>query len=118
MKLNLSSKLLAGALVLAASGSVFANTNLVDGQTGNSSLFLNVVDLTAGTDYVLDLSAIDASNRFKTFNAAAGQTIGLGSDANWTAFKATTGAMRFSSTWSASTRRPPTQTPAAFLRLV
>jgi hypothetical protein len=92
MKLNLTSKLLAGALVLAASGSVFANTNLADGQTGNSSIFLNVVDLTAGTDYVLDLSAIDASNHFNTFNAAGAQSISLANDANWTAFKATTGS--------------------------
>jgi hypothetical protein len=92
MKLNLTSKLLAGALVLAASGSVFANTNITDGTTGNGSLFLNVVDLTAGTNYVLDLSAIDASNHYKSFNGSASQTIGLGSDANWTAFKATTGA--------------------------
>lgn len=92
MKLNLTSKLLAGALVLAASGSVFANTNLADGQTGNSSIFLNVVDLTAGTDYVLDLSAIDASNHFNTFNAGGAQSISLANDANWTAFKATTGS--------------------------
>jgi hypothetical protein len=92
MKLNLTSKLLAGALVLAASGSVFANTNIADGQGSNGSLFLNVVDLTAGTDYVLDLSAIDASNHFQTFNAGVGQSIGLASDANWTAFKATTGS--------------------------
>lgn len=92
MKLNLTSRLLAGALVLAASGSVFANTNITDGQGSNSSLFLNVVDLTAGTDYVLDLSANNASNHFQSFNAAAGQSISLGSDANWTAFKATTGS--------------------------
>jgi hypothetical protein len=92
MKLNLSTRLLAGALVLAASGSVFANTNLADGQTGNSSMFLNVVDLTAGTDYVLDLSAINASNHFTSFNAAGAQTISLAGDANWTAFKATTGS--------------------------
>jgi hypothetical protein len=90
MKLNLTTRLLAGALVLAASGSVFANTNLADGQTGNSSIFLDVVDLTAGTDYVLDLSTIDATNHYNSFNAAASQSITL-SDANWTAFKATTG---------------------------
>jgi hypothetical protein len=92
MKLNLTSKLLAGALVLAASGSVFANTNITDGQGSNGSLFLNVVDLTAGTDYVLDLSTAAASNHYKTFNGSALQTISLGSDANWTAFKATTGS--------------------------
>jgi hypothetical protein len=92
MKLNLSTRLLAGALVLAASGSVFANTNIADGQTGNSSMFLDVVDLTAGTDYVLDLSTVNASNHYSSFNAAAAQTISLAGDANWTAFKATTGS--------------------------
>jgi hypothetical protein len=91
MKLNLSTKLLAGALVLAASGSVFANTNITDGTGGNGSLFLNVVDLTAGTDYVLDLSTVSASNFYKSFNGSSPQSINLGSDANWTAFKATTG---------------------------
>jgi hypothetical protein len=92
MKLNLKTKLLVGAVALTAAGSVFANTNIASGATGDGSLFLNVVDTTAGTSYVLDLSATNATDHVKEFNGSLSQTFDLNADANWTTFKASTGA--------------------------
>jgi hypothetical protein len=87
MKLNLKTKLLVGAVALAGAGSAFANTNIAYGGSGDGSLFLNVVDTTAGTSYVLDLSATNATNHVKEFNGSLSQTFDLTTDANWTTFK-------------------------------
>ena len=104
MKLNLSSRLLAGALVLAASGSVFANTNITDGTAGNGSLFLNVVDLTAGTDYVLDLSASSAAIFSKRSTVPAPQTSAWAATATGPRSRPPRVRMKFSTTWFPSTR--------------
>lgn len=92
MKLNLKTTLLAGALAVAASGSVLANTSIAPGSTGDGSLFLNVIDTTSQTSYTLDLSALNAGNKIKEFNGNASQSFTLTSDANWTAFTAGVGA--------------------------
>jgi hypothetical protein len=86
MKLNLKTLLLVGAVATAASGSVFANTNIIPGSTGDGSLFLNVVDQTSQTSYTLDLSAFSASNKVNEFNGSAGQSFTLTGDANWSSF--------------------------------
>lgn len=85
MKLNLKT-LLVGAVALTAAGSALANTTIANGGTGDGSLFLNVVDTTAGTSYTLDLSATNASDHVKEFNGSVAQSFTLTGDANWTAF--------------------------------
>ena len=92
MKLTRKTTLLVGALAVAASGSVFANTSIAPGSTGDGSLFLNVVDSTAGTSYTLDLSALNSSDKVNEFNGANPQSFTLTTDANWTAFTASIGA--------------------------
>ena len=86
MKLNRKTTLLVGALAVAASGSVFANTNIIPGSTGDGSLFLNVWDTTSQTSYTLDLSAGHAGNKVNEFNGGVGQSFTLTGDANWTSF--------------------------------
>jgi hypothetical protein len=86
MKLNRKTTLLVGALAVAASGSVFANTNITPGSTGDGSLFLNVVDQTSQTSYTLDLSALNASDKVNEFNGSVSQSFTLTGDANWTSF--------------------------------
>jgi len=61
------------AFAIAASGPVFANTNIIPGSLGDGSLFLNVVDQTAQTSYTLDLSALNASDRVNEFNGSVFQ---------------------------------------------
>lgn len=92
MKLNLKTLLLVGAVATAASGSVFANTNIIPGSAGDGSLFLNVVDQTAQTSYTLDLSALNAGDHVLEFNGNAGQSFTLTGDANWSSFTSSIGA--------------------------
>jgi hypothetical protein len=91
MKLNLKTMLLVGAVAAAGSSSVFANTNITSGTTGDGSLILNVVDQTSLTSYTLDLSAANASNHVLEFNGNTSQSFTL-NDANWTSFTSSVGA--------------------------
>src|SRR5882757_7259995 len=91
MKLNLKT-LLVGAVALTAAGSAFANTTIANGGSGDGSLFLNVVDQTAGTSYTLDLSATNATDHVKEFNGDVSQNFTLTGDANWTSFTSSIGA--------------------------
>jgi hypothetical protein len=91
MKLNLKT-LLVGAVALTAAGSALANTTIANGGTGDGSLFLNVVDTTAGTSYTLDLSATNAGDHVKEFNGSVAQSFTLTGDANWTSFTSSIGA--------------------------
>jgi len=86
MKLNRKTTLLVGALAVAASSSVFANTNIIPGSTGDGSLFLNVIDQTSQTSYTLDLSALNATDKVNEFNGNVSQSFTLTGDANWTSF--------------------------------
>jgi hypothetical protein len=91
MKLNLKT-LLVGAVALTAAGSALANTTIANGGTGDGSLFLNVVDTTAGTSYTLDLSATNAGDHVKEFNGSVSQSVSLTGDSNWTSFTSSIGA--------------------------
>lgn len=74
---------LAGAIALALSGAVQANTALYDGTSGNGSLFLNVADETTNWSF-----AFDTGLRLSDFLAAPGtnRTFNLAADANWQTF--------------------------------
>ncbi|HUI61660.1 MAG TPA: VPLPA-CTERM sorting domain-containing protein [Steroidobacteraceae bacterium] len=82
MNRKLISRMLLGALALSAAGSVLANTNIANGQTGNGSLFLNVVDTTNSTSFVFDtglhLNSFTGTASISSFN--------LASDPNWQTF--------------------------------
>jgi hypothetical protein len=88
MKLNLTIKLLVGALAVSAAGSALANTSIADGGTGNGSVFLNVWDSTSQTSFTYDLSVSNASDHIQNFTGTGSQSFDLSTDANWTTFQA------------------------------
>lgn len=77
---RLTLKILAGVAALAAASSVFADTALNSGTTGNGSIIVAVIDLTANTSFTYDTG--------KTVGSWDGtfSTVDLSSDPNWTSF--------------------------------
>jgi hypothetical protein len=75
---------LAGAVALAISGTVSANTNLDGTSTGD--VFLNIVDATNNTSFLFDTGVSQAS-----FNGGSSYSYSLASDPNYTAFVAAEG---------------------------
>jgi hypothetical protein len=80
MKLNLTTKLLAGALAISAAGGASA-MSLSDGISGNGSIFLNVVDTTNSTSY-----AFDTGLHVNSFTGTSSLSFTLTSDTNYQAF--------------------------------
>jgi hypothetical protein len=85
MSVNVTSKILGGAIALALAGAAVANTNAAGGTTG--TIFLNVVDVTNNTSFFYDTGLTGPS-----FNAGADFTASVASDANYQAFLANQGA--------------------------
>ncbi len=76
-----------GLLALAAAGSAMANTSIANGETGNGSIFVNVVDATNSTSFVFDTGL-----KLNSFTGTSSLSFNLGSDANWQSFVSGAGA--------------------------
>ena len=87
MNLKQTTRIVVGLLALAAAGSAFANTTIADGETGNGSIFLNVVDTTNLTSFVFDTGL-----HLNAFDGNASQSFNLAADANWQTFITGAGA--------------------------
>ncbi len=74
-------KTIAGIAALAATGSVFANTSIANGQSGNGSVFLNVIDTNNQTSYVYDTGL-----HLNSFTGTSSLSHNLVGDTNWTSF--------------------------------
>jgi hypothetical protein len=84
MSSNTGLRVLAGAVALAISGTVLANTTLDGTSTGD--VFLNIVDATNNTSFLFDTGVSQA-----TFNGGSSYSYSLASDPNYTAFVAAEG---------------------------
>lgn len=80
---SLKVKVIAGAIALAASGT--ASAALFTGDTGNSSVILDVYDATSGTTFVKDLG-LRLNDLFGASSTSL-PTINLSTDSNWISFE-------------------------------
>ncbi len=80
---RLTTRILAGAVALAAAGSALADMSLAPGTSGDGSIFLNVIDTTNQTSF-----AFDTGLKVNQFNGNVSQNFSslLASDPNWATF--------------------------------
>lgn len=80
---RLTTRILAGAVALAAAGSALADMSLAPGTSGDGSIFLNVIDATNQTSF-----AFDTGLKVNEFNGGVGHDFSsvLASDPNWATF--------------------------------